>query len=207
MTTNLRILVDLDDVVAELMRSFDGYLDILDDPACEEILRYEKRTGWSFGDGLSDAAQDVIAWAWSHPRLFADLDVTPGAKEAIDHLRADGHDVMFLSTPHPMNRESPTEKYEWLARHFGTWAREALILSYDKTIVQGDVLIDDRPVIEGRNIVPPWARVVFDRPWNQETEGVRMTEWSYPHAAAAIWTAVTEVRHGQIPIERIVAPL
>jgi hypothetical protein len=38
-----------------------------------------------------------------------------------------------------------------------------VILTHDKTLVRGDVLIDDKPGITG-NMIPAWKHLVFDSP-------------------------------------------
>jgi 5'-nucleotidase len=45
----------------------------------------------------------------------------------------------------------------------------------DKTLVQGDVLIDDKPVVGGISI-PQWRRVLFDQPYNRSVPGPRV-QW------------------------------
>ena len=48
-------------------------------------------------------------------------------------------------------------QYQWIARHFGQAWVSKVILTCDKTIVHGDLLIDDKPKIKGRR--QTWDRV------------------------------------------------
>jgi 5' nucleotidase, deoxy (Pyrimidine), cytosolic type C protein (NT5C) len=40
-------------------------------------------------------------------------------------------------------------QYEWVKQHLGKSALRRVILTCDKTLVNGDLLIDDRPAIKG----------------------------------------------------------
>ena len=42
-----------------------------------------------------------------------------------------------------------TEKYQWVDKYLGKKAVTQLMLTKDKTIVHGDILIDDKPLIKG----------------------------------------------------------
>ena len=54
------------------------------------------------------------------------------------------------------------EKYQWVEAHFGYDWTKRVILTRDKTIVSGDILIDDKPEITGC-AMPPWQHVLYDR--------------------------------------------
>ena len=43
-------------------------------------------------------------------------------------------------------------QYEWVQRYLGRSFMQRLILTRDKTIVNGDLLIDDLPVIKGNDL-------------------------------------------------------
>ena len=43
-----------------------------------------------------------------------------------------------------------TEKYQWVEKYLGKSAVSQLMLTKDKTIVHGDILIDDKPMIKDR---------------------------------------------------------
>ena len=51
-----------------------------------------------------------------------------------------------------------------------------MIVTRDKTVVAGDVLVDDKPSVDGVGI-PSWEHVVFDQPYNRGTEGRRLVSW------------------------------
>jgi 5'-nucleotidase len=49
-----------------------------------------------------------------------------------------------------------------------------IIVSKDKALVHGDVLVDDKPEIKGA-LTPAWHHVIFDQPYNRQIGGIRMT--------------------------------
>ncbi|KRE44574.1 hypothetical protein ASG92_12970 [Arthrobacter sp. Soil736] len=62
-------------------------------------------------------------------------------------------------------------------QQFGPRAVNRLILTHDKTMVQGDVLIDDEGIITGA-AVPSWQHLIHDQFHNRSVTGVpRMSDW------------------------------
>jgi 5'(3')-deoxyribonucleotidase len=93
----------------------------------------------------------------------------------INYLQKNEIDIMFCTTPILYGEElwSLTEKAHWLRKHFGNWALRKLTLTSDKTTVIGKILIDDKEKIDGDEN-PTWTHILFDQPWNQSSESIRM---------------------------------
>jgi len=97
-----------------------------------------------------------------------------GALDArADMLRA-GHDVRICTSPQTAFRFCVSEKYQWTYDRLGPKWVERLILTKDKTLVRGDVRIDDKPEVTGA-LVPVWEHRVFERPCNTGAPGRRIT--------------------------------
>lgn len=92
--------------------------------------------------------------------LFEYAPPIPGALKAITDLEL-AFDVWIVSTPWPSNPDSSAAKTRWCRRHLGTANR--LILTQDKTMVRGDILVDDKPALVG-----PWRHVEYPQPWNSQ---------------------------------------
>ena len=108
--------------------------------------------------------------------FFRNLPIIPGAKEALEFLLSEGHEVRIVTAPKIEHTPCVPEKYAWVEEHLGIdWVRR-LILTYDKTFVHGDLLIDDKPKITGAR-TPTWEHVLYDQPYNQECLQRRLT-WS-----------------------------
>lgn len=79
----------------------------------------------------------------SNPRIFTELELIDGAKEAIE-LLDEKFELYFLSTPMYNVPESYMDKRLWLETHFPTISNKKLILTHNKGLCIGKYLIDDR---------------------------------------------------------------
>lgn len=106
--------------------------------------------------------------------FYRDLPVIPGALEAIRALQALGHQIAICTSPHSANRFCVQEKLEWVEEHLGSDFVRKVIIAKDKTLVHGDVLIDDRPEVTGI-CQPTWQHVLYDQPYNRLSTAPRLT--------------------------------
>ena len=83
-----------------------------------------------------------VAYPQSIPGIFEALDPIDGAIAAVNRLR-NPHDVWVLSAPSVRNPHCYTEKRLWIEAKFDLDFAYRLILTHDKSLVVGDVLIDD----------------------------------------------------------------
>lgn len=173
--------LDLDGVEAD----WDGYLDRQLDlnPNLAGFPRQPER-GWNNFAEADARHKKAVYQILEHPSFYAELEPIPGAVEAAQLMRADGHDVIFVSSPWETNPMGYQAKADWLAKHYGSWARKNLILTSDKTIIYCDVLVDDKPEIKGRLLrpdapqMPSWTRVFYHQSYNAGLEGARIMNWT-----------------------------
>uniref|UniRef100_A0A3B3V3R2 5',3'-nucleotidase, mitochondrial n=1 Tax=Poecilia latipinna TaxID=48699 RepID=A0A3B3V3R2_9TELE len=52
-------------------------------------------------------------------------------------------------------------QYAWVEKHLGCDFLEQVILTRDKTLIAGDLLIDDKPDIQGVEPTPAWEHILF----------------------------------------------
>lgn len=107
------------------------------------------------------------------PNFFLGMKAIPGAIEGITRLLEEGHNIRVCTSQLTKNPYCLQEKYDWLQHHAPSLIRR-LIITKDKTLVRGDILIDDKPRITG-SLVPTWQHVIFDQPYNRHVEGPRMS--------------------------------
>jgi 5'-nucleotidase len=69
------------------------------------------------------------------------------------------------------------EKYEWVEEHFGRSWTQQVIVTKDKSLVRGDVLIDDNAELRELSEAT-WELVLFDAPYNRHATGLRRLTWS-----------------------------
>ena len=73
--------------------------------------------------------------------------------------------VFFVTSPPKHNSWSFYEKVEWVQKYFNT---KNIIITYDKTLVKGDILIDDKPTIEGCTN-KDYKHIIYKQSYNNGT--------------------------------------
>lgn len=172
----MNILVDMDGVICEWDAAYDEALDLHGDAAAN-IPRTAERTAFNLNEGRTPAEKRIIKQIMCQPGFYAELRPIYGARAALKEMIALGHDVRLVTSPWASNPTCASDKLNWVRRHIGeSWAARTVITN-DKTLVVGDVLIDDRPSVTG-HYKPKWKHVLFDRPYNQDVNKPRITRWS-----------------------------
>jgi len=131
--------------------------------------QYEK-LGAGFG---SDASAIVDT-----PGFFGNLFPVPGAKEALLKLSKSWCKVAICSTPRPGLLHTEEEKMIWIERNLGKQFLKDVVFTQDKTLVEGNILIDDKPDIAGANLCPGWKQILWDMSFNRQSLIVpRVRNW------------------------------
>lgn len=113
------------------------------------------------------------------PGFCFKFDPLPGAKEAVDELRAAGCDVQFVTSLW----DCPTWVYDrnrWLRKHGFCAAPSGVTYTKDKWVVYGDIFVDDKVsnVLAWRKAWPGHMGIVWAQPWNADYEGpLRFNNW------------------------------
>lgn len=120
---------------------------------------------------------DLVWEAMRHPELYTSLEPIPGAVEALNTM-GEEFDTYICSTPEKNNPTCASDKIAAMTEHFGDQWRKRIILTHDKTLVHGDVLIDDKDFITGRLAGrTSWQQVFFTQPYNAARPGPRIDTW------------------------------
>ncbi len=110
------------------------YID-LDDTLCDYSGRHAEML----------TKHPTVGFPQSQVDFYRKLEPLPEAIDAVGKLRESGRfDLWILSAPSVYNPMSYLEKRLWVADHFGMWGAEHLILCPDKSLLRGDVLVDDK---------------------------------------------------------------
>lgn len=167
------VLVDMDGVLCKWQDMYDNLLRTHYPHI--PIFPFEKVTRFKTQSFYADEYRAEIAEMMNMPGFYRDLEPMEGAVEALQAMRAAGIQVFICTAPYVTNKTCASEKMEWVEKHLGSdWLNRTIITS-DKTLVNGDFLIDDKPDIKGA-IVPAWKHVVFDAPYNRGIEP-RLDVW------------------------------
>ncbi len=140
MTKKLEILVDLDGIVVDLTTH---WLELIERDHGIKVGLHEIDQ-WSLhkcGELTKLGATKVYDYL-QLPGLFRNAPPLTGAIESLRELN-ELHDVVICSSP--SGPVSAKEKLEWLSEHTPFLKLNQIILANKKTMVCGDVLIDDHP--------------------------------------------------------------
>lgn len=173
----MRILVDQDDVIASWGPQFDRMLDTYGEAAAG-IPRSSGQTNWNLNAGRTKAEKEIIEEIMVSDGFYRHLEPIAGAKSALKAALKAGHDVRIVSAPYISNPTCASDKMGWIVRYYGSHWGSRLVLTNDKTVVHGDLLIDDRPEISG-SMTPTWQHVVFGNyAYNRHiTDRHRLVDW------------------------------
>jgi 5'-nucleotidase len=171
------LLIDMDGVIADF---YGHFLSIWREKYPDRVYVKPEDVTAFYLETLYPAeySQDILDILRA-PGFFANLPPMPGAIEALKKLDEEGKFEIYLcSTPDSdsVNHNCASEKMRWVERHLGKkWVKD-VILTHDKTLVQGDFLIDDKPNINGLR-KPSWMQIMFQHAYNKDVYGFHMNGW------------------------------
>jgi 5'-nucleotidase len=165
------ILVDMDGVLADLEAEFFARFQ-----QTHGIDLSTKRTEFYMEHDWPEHVEEIHE-IMSTPGLFYSLSLIVGGLNALEWM-ARSHDVFICTAPLLENPTCVQDKVRWVEKYLGPeWTRR-MIITKDKTLVHGDILIDDKINIQGVRI-PTWHHVLFHAPYNLDKEhaGERLHAW------------------------------
>jgi 5'(3')-deoxyribonucleotidase len=107
------------------------------------------------------------------PGFFRNLDPLADSQKVVKEL-SEKHEVFIVSAAMEFPN-SLREKYDWMQEHFSFISWKNLMLCGDKSVVKGDVIIDDH---EKNLITFDGETLLFDAMHNQHIDGYkRVYNW------------------------------
>lgn len=79
------------------------------------------------------------------PRFFQHLDPMPGGIQALLDMENEGFRVFICTSPLLNSKYCAQEKLDWISKHLGPEWLKRTILTENKAMIRGDLLIDDKP--------------------------------------------------------------
>ena len=136
----------------------------------------EERETFYLEENYPGGLEKDIKSIFSAPGFFENLDAIPGGKEAITKMQSLGHEVIICTSPISNYENCVLEKYHWVEKNLGYEWTKKMIVTKDKTLVYGDILIDDRPEHVGLK-KPVWKHVLFEAPYNKNVPDKQRITW------------------------------
>ncbi|XP_052817969.1 5'(3')-deoxyribonucleotidase, mitochondrial-like [Mya arenaria] len=179
---NLRALIDMDGVLCDFEAYFlEKFKEKYPD---EPFIAVEDRDGFYIRDQyekLKPGLNDKCSSIWNAKAFFLNIPVIPGAVEAAKEMQEiEGVDVFICTSPVKAYKHCLKEKYQWVEKHMGKQWLDRILLVKDKTMVNGHLLIDDRPGISGLNPYPSWDHILFTQSHNSRMKNGqrRLENWT-----------------------------
>lgn len=111
----------------------------------------------------------------ANENFLLNLDPIEGTSDLLNETEQAAFEV-FICGSYNIDHNNIKAKIAWVKKHFGEkWAKR-VILARDKTLIIGDILIDDRPTIPGI-LIPSFIHVLFDQPYNRNENKPRIKHW------------------------------
>lgn len=173
----MRLLVDMDGVIADWGAEYGRQLDKFGEEAAAMPRHHEQKT-FNLNAGRSKREREIIAEVLNAPDFYANLRPITGAITALRQAAKQGHDIRFVTSPWVSNPRCASDKLNWIVRYYGARWGQRVVITTDKTLVHGDILIDDKPEVTGAT-TPSWEHVLFTQPYNINIENKRrMNTWA-----------------------------
>lgn len=155
------------------------------------INSYEEKTGVKLEypdefllernySGLAGFKPELVNEIMLEKDFFLNLDPMPGAINALRILeKMPGVEAKICTAPKKGSIHCLGEKWEWTDYHLGKFWTDRFIGAYDKTLIYGDILLDDEPYKEGI-VEPDWLHILYDHPYNRDIDKLRVTWENWP---------------------------
>ena len=168
------ILVDMDDVLAD----FDGefYQRWNARHPERKIVSPESRKCFYIKEELPPEYAPLVTEINTEKGFILSLPEISGGIKAVNDMKDMGHEVFICTAPLDIYENCVLEKYKWVDEHMGFGWSKRLILTKEKALVKGDILIDDKPSIKNEDKAS-WEHVFYDKPYNRNINGKRRLTW------------------------------
>lgn len=169
----MTILIDMDDTMEQLARGWIRYLN----QRYGTDTRPEDAVAWDMSRAFPSLTKEQVYAALDEDELWDEVLPMPGAAETIQRLMEEGHQIYVVTATGYRTLKAKMEKVLFKYFPFITW--DQVIITRDKHMVQGDVLIDDGPHNLERGT---YRKILFDavhnRSFDESTVGaVRASTW------------------------------
>ncbi len=135
----------------------------------------EERNTFYLDEQIALEHRHLVKEIIARPGFFLSLKPVPGAIEGLRRI-ASIPDVNLAICTSPL--QDPTycvpEKYEWVERYLGPRFLSNMIMTRDKTVVEGDIMLEDNSCIKGVN-VPTWELILHHQMHNRASKKMRFT--------------------------------
>lgn len=169
MKKNNIILVDVDDVVADLIH---GWLSIYNKIANDNLLQDDIKD-WDIGNFVKPEYKHIIYEIIENPNIYDVIEPVEGALSATRKLKAAGYRLVYVTAS---AITTAGKKFYWLNKHGFDVELKDYIEAKDKSLIFGNYMIDDGAHNIESTLAPDG--LLFSKPWNESYEAInRVNNW------------------------------
>jgi 5'-nucleotidase len=176
----VRVLVDMDGVMCD----FEGHMlaEFRKAHPSDPYVAPEDRSTFYMSEqyeliqpGLGVKVKEIM----KKPGFFRSMPPIKGAVSAIKEMdKMEGVQVFICTAPIEEPFFCVKEKYEWVNCHLGKEWMQRIILTHDKTLIIGDILIDDKHEVSGSIAQPSWDHIIFTQCHNRHLANLRTCKFA-----------------------------
>ena len=169
----MTILVDMDDTIEQLLKA---WLQAANEQygrnvQCDDVV------SWDLTAAYPGLTWEQVYSVPLQPGFWKTVEPIPGAAEALQRFMAAGHEVYLVTaTPYECVHEKMNDL---VFRYFPFISWNQIILTTNKQMIRGDVLIDDGiHNLEGGDYVKILMTAPYNRNYDAEANGmIRVRNW------------------------------
>jgi 5'-nucleotidase len=168
------ILIDIDEVLAD----FEAALTSEWQKLYPHTLLFPSgsRKHYYIGQDEEGNKSELVSKIIHREGFFEQLQPLPGAIDAIKLMQHYNHQIYLVTSAGVSYPNAASEKYRWVERHLGKEFLSCLVITPAKSIVRGDILIDDRPSFRDERLAS-WEHVLYDKSYNKTVPRKRRITW------------------------------
>ncbi len=168
------VLVDMYGVIA----NFEGGVleKIAKKYPKEKLIALENRTTFHIKDQYPQDMRADIESVYFSEGFFFGLKPINGSLEGISNLSRTNN-VFICTSPISQYEYCIKEKYDWVNKWLGKEWVKKIISCNDKTLIRGDILIDDKPEVTGV-MDSVWKHVLYSQPYNRDSRNTNRMVWN-----------------------------
>ena len=165
------ILVDGDGVFIDFVAGYYNLAKQIDPELYANLMPFGSQANYYIHDHITDPEIHKRGADFAnHPDLFDMLPPISGAIEGLKYLQKYaeeefGFETLIVTAPHTSNLHSYASKAKWIEKHLGQEWLDRLMIVRDKTVVNGIILIDDKPEPLGK-FTPSWEHIIMPYSFN-----------------------------------------
>lgn len=171
------VLIDMDNTLVDFDSEFGRrWAERRPEEGAAPVL---DRAHFELEMNFDESQRPLAVEIMSQSGFFISFEPVPGALDAVRQMVDEGINVFFCTAPLPFQYETcVAEKFAWVRKYLGEDYLRRIIITRDKTVIKGAVLIDDKPVVTGACVKPEWTHIVFTRSYNKHIDAPRLTDWA-----------------------------